>query len=69
MKKNIGITDRIIRLVVAFTIFNFIETWQGNVQLAFGLLAGNLVFTALNQCSIVYLLFKVSTRKAGLLQS
>lgn len=69
MKKNIGITDSIIRTVIAFTLFNFIESWQGYVQLCIGLFAGNLVFTALNQYSLAYLLFKVSTRKTDVFHS
>lgn len=63
MKKNIGRIDSFIRIALAVLIFYFIDSWSGAMQLAFGVIAAALIFTALNRVCLLYVPFGISTAK------
>ena len=63
MEKNVGKTDSAIRIALAVLIFYFIDSWISAAQLIFGLVGAALVFTALNRFSLLYVPFKINTKK------
>lgn len=63
MKKNIGNTDRWVRITLAALLLNFIETYKDGYQIILGICAAVLIFTALNSFSLLYLPLKINTRR------
>ncbi|MCE5258178.1 MAG: DUF2892 domain-containing protein [Chloroflexi bacterium] len=65
MVKNVGKTDRLIRLVVAVVIgiLLLLGVLQGAAAIILGILALILLVTALLGFCPLYLLFKFSTKK------
>lgn len=63
MKKNIGKTDSIIRIILAVIILYFIGNLEGTMQIIVAVIAAALVFTALNGLCLFYKPFGCSTRK------
>jgi ribose/xylose/arabinose/galactoside ABC-type transport system permease subunit len=65
MKKNMGTTDRMIRIVAAFVIAGLLLTGQieGVVATVLGVLAVVFFGTSLVSFCPLYLPFKISTRK------
>lgn len=63
MKKNMGSTDRIVRLVIAaiVALLYFTETVSGTLGLVLLILAGVFVLTSLVSICPLYSIFGVST--------
>lgn len=64
MKKNMGLIDKLIRLVLAIAVAVFIFTGQlsGVAAIVLGLLAAVFVATSLIGTCPLYLPFKIDTR-------
>lgn len=63
MKKNIGRTDSIIRIIVAVVLFFFMDEQSNSIQILMAVVAGALLFTAFNGFCLLYKPFGISTRK------
>jgi len=65
MKKNVGSTDRIIRIIVAavFAILALTGEVTGTVAVILGILAVVLLLTSLVNFCPLYAALKISTRK------
>jgi uncharacterized membrane protein len=65
MKKNMGSTDRIIRLLFAIVVavLFYTKTVEGTLALVLGVLATVMVATSLISFCPLYLPFGLSTRK------
>lgn len=63
MKKNVGRADAIIRIIIAVALLYFMDNLDSSLQLALGIIAAALIFTALNGFCLLYVPFKISTRK------
>lgn len=63
MKKNLGRTDRAIRIIIAVGILYFMDQVSGNVQIILGVTAAALLFTALNGFCLLYRPFGLDTRR------
>ena len=65
MKKNIGLTDKIIRISVAIfvAILYFIGTISGTIALVLGVIALSMIFTSFVSFCPLYLPFGINTRK------
>jgi hypothetical protein len=63
MKKNIGIADRLIRVIVAlvFAVLIFSGTVTGVLSLVIGIVGGIFLLTAASAWSPLYLLFEIKT--------
>ena len=65
MKKNVGMADRIIRLIVAavIAVLYFTGTISGTLSIVLIVLAAVFVFTATIGTCFLYLPFGLSTKK------
>jgi hypothetical protein len=65
MKKNLGITDRVLRVVLAFAVVVLYLTNQisGTVAIILGLTAAIFLLTSLMSFCPLYALFGLSTKK------
>jgi hypothetical protein len=63
MKKNIGRTDSIIRIIFAVVLFFFMDEQSNSVQILMAVVAGALLFTAFSGFCLLYKPFGISTRK------
>lgn len=63
MEKNVGQTDRTIRIIIAVILLYFIDYSTGAAQLVLGILAAVLLVTALNGFCLIYKAFGLSTKK------
>jgi hypothetical protein len=65
MKKNVGTTDRVIRvlLAVVVAVLYFTNQISGTLAVILGLLAVILVLTSVVSFCPLYLPFKLSTKK------
>ena len=65
MKKNMGLTDKIIRLLIvaAIAILYFTGYIQGAVAMVLGIIAVVFVATSVMSYCPLYLIFGISTRK------
>lgn len=65
MKKNMGTTDRVVRLMLVgvVAVLYFTETISGTLALVLGILAGVFLITSLVSFCPLYAPFKLSTRK------
>jgi len=65
MKKNMGLTDKIVRFIVAIivAILYFTETISGTLALVLGAFAGIMVLTSFISFCPLYVPFGISTRK------
>ena len=65
MKKNMGLTDKIIRIAVAIfvAILYFIGTINGTIALVLGVFALIMIFTSFVSFCPLYLPFGINTRK------
>jgi hypothetical protein len=62
MKKNIGKTDSVIRIIIAVTILFFIDGLGFYMQILLAIIAAALIFTAFNGVCLLYKPFGFSTR-------
>lgn len=67
MKKNMGITDRLIRTILALVVIVLFITKQisGIAAIVLGIFAVIFLFTSTVSFCPLYLPFKISTRKKG----
>jgi hypothetical protein len=65
MKKNIGLTDKIIRVSAAIfvAILYFIGTISGTIAIVLGIFALIMIFTSFVSFCPLYLPFGINTRK------
>jgi hypothetical protein len=65
MKKNLGASDRLIRVLVALAIAGlyYANIINGTVAIALLLIAGIFIFTSLASFCPIYALFGISTCK------
>jgi hypothetical protein len=63
MKKNVGLIDSIIRIVLANIILYFLYNQSNTVQIIMAVIAAALIFTALNGLCLLYIPFGCSTKK------
>lgn len=65
MKKNIGLTDKIIRIAVAIfvAILYFIGTISGTIAIVLGIFALIMIFTSFVSFCPLYIPFGLNTRK------
>ena len=65
MKKNIGITDKIIRIAVAIfvAILYFTGTISGTIAIVLGIFALIMIFTSFVSFCPLYMPFGLNTRK------
>ena len=65
MYKNVGIHDRIIRVIIALSLFViiFLESLNSNIELIFFFLSCYLIYTSLTAQCLFYLIIPFSTRK------
>lgn len=63
MKKNVGRTDSIVRIIAAVILLYFMDGQSQGIQIAFAIIAAALIFTALNGFCVLYRPFGFSTRK------
>ncbi len=65
MKKNMGSTDKLVRILVAFLVgvLYYTKTIEGNVAIVLGVLAAVFVLTSFISFCPLYLPFGISTRK------
>ena len=65
MKKNIGLTDKIIRVSVAIfvAILYFIGTISGTIAIVLGIFALIIIFTSFVSFCPLYMPFGLNTRK------
>jgi hypothetical protein len=65
MKKNMGSTDKLFRILFAFLVgvLYYTKAIEGNVALVLGVLAAILVLTSFISFCPLYLPFGISTRK------
>jgi len=65
MKKNLGLVDRVIRIILAIVLAVLFFTKQitGAAAILFGILAIGWILTSAISYSPVYALFKISTKK------
>jgi len=65
LKKNVGTTDKLIRVLLAFAIgiLGLYKVIDGNLETALLSLAVYILLTALFNISLIYLIFGLNTRK------
>ncbi len=65
MKKNVGMTDKVIRIILAaaFVALFFLNVVTGTLGIILLILAGILVLTSIFSICPLYLLFGLSTHK------
>jgi hypothetical protein len=65
MKKNMGTTDKVIRIVIAvlFAVLYFTKTVEGTFGIVLLVLAGVFIITSLVGTCPLYLPFGMSTKK------
>lgn len=65
MKKNMGSTDKLVRILFAFLVgvLYYTKTIEGNVAIVLGALAAVFVLTSFISFCPLYLPFGISTRK------
>ena len=65
MKKNIGLTDKIIRIAVAIfvAILYFTGTISGTIAIVLGIFALIMIFTSFVSFCPLYMPFGLNTRK------
>ena len=67
MKKNVGNTDKLIRLIVAVVLFLLVYTGKvtGNMEYVFLIVALVAASTSLMNYCPLYEVFKINTNKKG----
>lgn len=63
MKKNIGTTDKTIRIILAVVILYFTSTLSGTAAVILLIIAGVLIVTSLINFCPLYSIFNISTFK------
>lgn len=65
MKKNMGLTDRIIRIAIAIVVLGlyFMEVINGTLALVLGAFAVIMIFTSFVSFCPLYLPFGINTTK------
>lgn len=63
MKKNVGRTDGLIRIIMAVFIIYFIDNRSSSVQIIMAVVAATLIFTAFSGICMLYKAFGFNTKE------